>query len=462
VSSVALDPVDWADEQFGLCDFGDVRRMRRVVKVAAQIAANTDASTPSQTENWSDCKRVYELFDNDHITFQKLLEPHWRATRARKEGHFLLICDTTEFDFGIHRKTKGLGPTGDGNGRGFFLHSAMMVDPTNSDLIGMAAQEIFHRKPCRKGEKLMERKKRARESEVWGRIVDQVGPPAPGVRFTHVCDRGADNYEVFCHLVLQRSDWVIRAAQLQRSIIMPNGERMPLDQYVMGWQPVGSYDLYVQAQNGQPARWAKLEVSFGDILMPAPQQRTPWLKEIGIVTIAMWGIQVREVDAPAHVKEPLRWVLFTSHATYSYNDAYRVIEYYEQRPMVEDYHKAIKTGCSLEDRQYQTTARLERLTGMMSLQAVRLVQLRTMVRTQPETPATKVVSKRWIEILARLRKKTDPLEWTIRNFYREMAGLGGFLGRKGDGEPGWQTTWRGFNKLIQALRGYEPRRHPTQ
>jgi hypothetical protein len=136
--------------------------------------------------------------------------------------------------------------------------------------------------------------------------VDQVGPPAPGVRFTHVCDRGADNYEVFCHLVLQRSDWVIRTAQLQRSIITPNGERMPLAQYAMGWQPVGSYDLYVQAQNGQPARWVKLEVSFGDILMPAPQQCTPWLKEIGIVTIAMWGIQVHEVDAPAHVKEPLR------------------------------------------------------------------------------------------------------------------------------------------------------------
>jgi len=130
--------------------------------------------------------------------------------------------------------------------------------------------------------------------------------------------------------------------------------------------------------------------------------------------------------------------------------------------MVEDYHKAIKTGCSLEDRQYQTTARLERLTGMMSLQAVRLVQLRTIARTQPETPATKVVSKRWIEILARLRKKTNPMEWTIRDFYREMAGLGGFLGRKGDGEPGWQTTWRGFNKLIQALRGYETHRHPTQ
>lgn len=457
MSSVTLDPVQWAEEQFGDCDFGDVRRVRRVVKVAAKIAGNTDASTPNQTENWSDCKRVYELFDNEHVTFQKLLEPHWRQTRARKEGHFLVICDTTEFDFGIHRKTKGLGPTGDGNGRGFFLHSAMMIDPSNSDVIGMAAQEIFHRQRCPKGEKLMERKNRKRESEVWGRIVDQVGPPPPGVRFTHVCDRGADNYEVFCHLVLQQSDWVIRAAQLQRTIITPDGECMSLDQYMVSWQATGCYELYVQAQKNQPARWAKLEVRFGPIRMRAPQQRTPWLKETGIATIDMWGVQVRELDAPAHVKEPLRWVLFTSHATSSYDDAYRVIGYYEQRPTIEEYHKALKTGCSLEDRQYQTTARLERLTGMMSLQAIRLVQLKTIARTQPETPATKVVSKRWIEILGRLRKKTNAMEWTARDFYREMAGLGGFLGRKGDGEPGWQTTWRGFKKLVVALHGYDLR-----
>jgi len=272
-----------------------------------------------------------------------------------------------------------------------------------------------------------------------------------------VCDRGADNYEVFCHLVLQQSDWVIRAAQLQRTIITPEGERMSLEQYATGWQPAGTYDLYVQPQKDQPARWAKLEISFGLTLMPAPKQLTPWLREIGIKTIAMWGVQVRELDAPAHVKEPLRWVLFTSHATSRYNDAYRVIEYYEQRPTIEEYHKAIKTGCSLEERQYQTNTRLERLTGMMSLQAVRLVQLKVIARTQPETPAIKAVSKRWIEILGQLRKKLNPLEWTVRDFYRELAGLGGFLGRKGDGEPGWQTIWRGFKKLIQALRGYELR-----
>lgn len=128
-----------------------------------------------------------------------------------------------------------------------------------------------------------------------------------------------------------------------------------------------------------------------------------------------------------------------------------MLEYYEKRWLIEEFHKALKTGCRLESRQYRTAQALEAAAGLSSVLAVRLVQLKTVARTAPETPAEGLVPKAWLEMLAALRKR--PIV-TVREFYRHLAGLGGFLMRKGDGEPGWITLWRGVEKLLLALRGH--------
>ena len=128
---------------------------------------------------------------------------------------------------------------------------------------------------------------------------------------------------------------------------------------------------------------------------------------------------------------------------------------YEKRPLIEEYHKALKTGCRLESRQYENAHRLEAVTGILAVVAVRLLQLKTVAKREPERPACDVVPQKWVEMLQVVRKR--PIT-TVRQFFREMAGLGGFLGRKGDGEPGWITLWRGFEKLHLLLRGAEAAR----
>ena len=142
-----------------------------------------------------------------------LATPHWRRTRSLARGTVLLIGDTTETDFGIRRLVRGLGPTGDGYGLGFFLHSSMRVDAASGEILGLARQELFYRQPVPQDENSDQRRQRSPESEVWGRVVELVGPPAEGVRFVHVFDRGADNLDVFCHCRAQRTAGVIRAAQ---------------------------------------------------------------------------------------------------------------------------------------------------------------------------------------------------------------------------------------------------------
>jgi hypothetical protein len=227
-----LDVNRWAEEQFGGCALGDQRRTRRAVQVAAQFAADPSGSTTRQTESWDDCKAAYRLMNQEDVTFRALAEPHWRNTRAQTTGEFLLLGDTTTLDFGIHRQVEGLGPVGDGGGRGFLLHSSLLVSAEGEEIFGLAGQTIYHRKPVPEGETFRQRLARERESKIWGEVIDLVGPAPAGVSFTHVFDRGADNFEVYCRLVLSRTGWVVRAAQRKRRIHVPGGKRCRLDHYL--------------------------------------------------------------------------------------------------------------------------------------------------------------------------------------------------------------------------------------
>jgi Transposase Tn5 dimerisation domain len=121
------------------------------------------------------------------------------------------------------------------------------------------------------------------------------------------------------------------------------------------------------------------------------------------------------------------------------------IEWYRGRWVVEEYHKALKTGCAMEQRQLRSAQGLRALLGFLAIVAVRLLQLRTIARTAPDTPATQVVEPEFVETVVRLRGgRADRM--TADQFWRAVAGLGGFLGRKGDGDPGWQTLWRGWQR----------------
>lgn len=449
-----LDVNQWAEQQFGDCQLGDKRRTRRAVSAAAQFAADPSGSTTRQTESWSDCRAVYRLMDQEDVTFQALAEPHWKLTRAQTSGHFLLLGDTTTLDFGAHRKVQGLSPVGDGRGRGFLLHSSLMVSAEGEEIVGLVGQTIYHRKPVPKKETFRQRLNRERESKIWGDVIELVGPAPEGVAFTHVFDRGADNFEVYCRLVLSQTGWVVRAAQLRRRVITPTAERLRLDHYLDSLPVSGTYELSVAANKDQPARTTEVEVRFGSVLVPAPRDCGKFVRECGIVTIAMWVVEVREVKPPAGV-EPLRWALFTSHAVESFDDAWRVIGYYEKRPLIEEFHKALKTGCRLESRQYRKSHRLEALTGMLSVLSVRLLQLKSIARVNPDRSADKVVPKRWVQMVRCLQRGKHRKISTVQQFYHAVARLGGWLGRKHDGQPGWITLWRGFDKLILMIRGAE-------
>jgi hypothetical protein len=451
------DTKTWANEMFGQCELGDKRRTKRLVKVAQQVAENPSASFPDQMETWGDLKAVYRLFDSPEVTFQAIAAPHWEQTRRLAAGRTLVICDTTELDFGAHREIAGVGPTGNGSGRGFLLHNALMVDAATRSILGVAGQTIHYRPKQQhpKKENRSQKLKRRRESQVWGRVIDEIGKPQDGVEYVYVCDRGADNFEVFCDLVQHNGEWVIRAKATNRKLQTSEGETITLKNLLGRLTHRGSYELELRARPNEPARTAKIEVLSGSALMPIPRHKSAWLRSLSPEPIAVHVVWVREVDAPEGTT-PIEWVLYTSLPVETFEQIWTVIETYETRWLIEEYHKALKSGTGVTRRQLKTAVRLEAMVGLMSVVSARLFELKTLANAEPDRPARNVVPLLWLQMLKAARKKLRGVhDMTVYEFYREMAKLGGFLGRKSDGEPGWITVWRGWEKLNNLVRGAE-------
>jgi hypothetical protein len=456
MSSLTLNVSQWAEQQFGTCELGDKRRTKRLVKLASDVATKPDAATPKQTENWADCKAAYRLVNQEKVTFNAVIAPHCLLTRAVEPGTWLVVNDTTEINFGCDRELFGVGRVGSNQGRGFFLHTAMIVGVESEEVVGLAAQELYLRplKKVKRVDSAKRKKKLKRETDVWGCVIDRVGRAPKGARFIHVCDRGADNFDVFCHLVEQQVGWVIRAAQLKRQVRDDANRECSLEDALRGQAVLGSYELQAPANHDQPARKAHMEVRYARVVMPRPKTGiSRYVRGCGVEEIPMVVVEAREVNPPRGVT-PLRWVLLTSEPVHGFADAWRIIGWYKKRPLIEEYHKCLKTGCSVEARQYRTGDRLAPIIGLLSVVAVRLLQLKMVARQEPERPAAGVVPTNWLAALPHVLRRPKPVV-TVRDFFRGLASLGGFLGRKSDGEPGWQTVWSGLETLLQCLRGAE-------
>jgi hypothetical protein len=451
-SMKVLDNDHWVSQAFSECELGDKRRTKRLVKVAGNMLASPEKSLPEQNVEWADVKAAYRFFDTINVTFERVAERHWQQTRQTEPGRYLLISDTTDIDHFSHKATTGLGILGDGKGRGMQLHNCLMYDSGKKQIRGAAGALIYYRKHKPKNETRTERLARVRESVVWGNLVDTIGVAPKGAQWIHVFDRGGDNFEAMCHVRISRNDWVIRASRLNRTIISEDGQKMPLSEAIKGARKLGSYELHLRSREGVAARTAKMELSVVKVTYPPPTLHSKWVKECGINELPMNVVVVQEVDARKGVK-PILWVLLTSLPVETFEDALQVVEDYESRWLIEEYHKVIKSACSVEMHALRTADRLEPLIGLVSVIGIRLFQLKLIGRNQPDAKAATHVPAGWLKCLKLARPKSRLTGMTVYGFFRDLAMLGGFLGRKGDGEPGWQTIWRGFRKLQSLLDG---------
>ncbi len=357
----------------------------------------------------------------------------------------MLIQDTTEVDYSHHPKTAGLGPIGNGDGRGYLLQTVLAVVPEPRQVLGLAAQEPFLRQPQPKGQTCSQRRARPRESQIWSRMVEAVGPPPTGSTWVHVGDRYSDIFDFLEACCQQRCDFLVRVAQDRRIEVEP-GQVESLLSRVRGLPGADERELELPARPKQPARTARVTVSFQAATLhpPAHSRRKPRLQ---VCLIRVW-----EPNPPPEVSEPLEWILVTSVPTPTMRAAWERAAWYRCRWLAEDYHQCLKTGCRLEQRQLQSYAALVRLLGFLALIAVRLLQLREIARLAPERLAREVLPANLVRVVAHLAAVLVE-DLTLGTFWRTVAQRGGHQGRKGDGLPGWKTIWRGWLEVQQLLEG---------
>ena len=200
------------------------------------------------------------------------------------------------------------------------------------------------------------------------------------------------------------------------------------------------------AEHERKARTARVAISYGQLRLLAPDKREHLLP-----SMLVWVVRVWELDAPEGV-EPLEWVLLTSLPVESVEQAWERVGWYRRRWIVEDYHQALKTGCRMEERQVRSYEGLRRLLGLLAPTAVRVLQLRTLARQQPERPAIEVLPSEVVQVVA-LKTGGEAVGMTVEQCVKRIAQLGGYQGRRSDGPPGWKTLWHGWLKIQTLLEG---------
>src|SRR5438874_626583 len=264
---------------------------------------------------------------------------------------------------------------------------------------------------------------------------------AAAVRWVHVGDAYSDIFDFLDACRRHGADFLVRACQ-DRCITQPDGAPGHLLQWARSLPAQDEYDLEVPARNARPgqparpARQARMRLAFGTAALQPPQHGG-----VGRRPITVWVVRVWEAEPPAG-EEPLEWVLLTSVPVRTVAEAHERVAWYRCRWLAEDYHQCLKTGCSIERRELGSGAALQRLLGFLGVVAVWLLQLRDAARLEPGRPAAQAVPEEVVRVVGRLRGR-DSAGWTVGRFCQELAGLGGYLGRKCDGPPGWRTLWRG-------------------
>ena len=382
---------NFGERHFGSAQLGDERRRKRLVRLANQIASHPEGTLPAKLRDPASYQAMYRLCKQPQVTHAAVLEPHCQLTRARMRLHprlLLLLHDTSELDYTSKLSlVDQLGQIGDGGGRGYECHNSLAYDPATGELVGLANQILHHRADVPDNETAVHRREREdRESRLWVLGSAAVGTPPPGCHWIDVADCGADTFEFLAHEITEHKQFVIRSKH-NRSVRLagrkgPGDSRRLLHDYLRTLPARGHKTIAVSAHTGRPARQAVVQVAWAAVWIQPPQVRRG---DYQPRPLAVWALRVWEKSAPAGV-EPLEWLLLTNVPVTNVAEAWTCVGYYECRPVIEEYHKAQKTGCGIENPQFTRAERLEPMIALLSVVAVLLVNLRAAAR-QPERAA---------------------------------------------------------------------------
>jgi hypothetical protein len=453
MSDTLMPPAQWAQREFAQAELGDRRRTERLVIMGSCLAQHPTGTLPQAFPAWEELKAAYRFLDHVEFGPEEIQRPHRQNTleTLREPGEYLIIEDTSALDYSSHPHTAQLGFIGDGRARGILLHStlAVRVDSWQSDeepqgvAVGLLGQKSWTR--TQKGlryQSLRQRKSRWCESDRWAKALDWVGRPPPGCRWIFMADREGDCYEAIQRARRNGIDFLVRGYR-DRKLAVGEDHLFEALERAPGQ---GFSQIELRGRKGEAARQATVSLRSCRVRLKAPRGAQE--------DVEVRVVEVREVDAPAGA-QPLQWILLTSLPCNGLAALKRIAARYAMRWWIEQYHKALKSGTGVEESQLEKGFRIENLLALLAVIAVRLVNTQWLARNRPDEPVEpESFGVTALEILS-VKFETPKTGWTNRTVLIAVARMGGFLARKRDGMPGWQTIWRGWTTLMCMCEGVE-------
>lgn len=436
------------DEVAGI-DLGDARLNARVRRCVMALERNPAAGFPSAVETVAEREAVYRLLGNDRVTLDDLLAPHVQQTAQRAEApgeRPLIVVDKTAFVFAGESERAGLTRLGTAR-QGFDAFVALAVSRTRVPL-GVLAIEPLDGNAGQSS------------AETWTRVVATADGRLGARHPIYVMDREADAYRLFAALMEAGRDFVVRVAadRWVREHADAAPELLPT---VVARTPVclqrtvkltrrsgaGKPRAAQRRHPPRPEREAALAIRACAIVMPRPPKAPRHLP----ATLTVNLVHVLEEHPPADVG-PVEWLIVTTLPIDDAGAVGAVVDSYRARWLIEEYFKALKSGCAYEKRQLESRSALLNALGILAPLAWRLLALRS-VADDTGTPAVAVLDADELHVLRKISRDI-PLgpTPTAAEALTALARLGGHFPQ--NGRPGWKVLWTGFQKLLPCVEGY--------
>lgn len=403
--------------------------------------------------------RFNRFLGHDKVTPERIIESWSESTVAAVEGrHVLAIQDTSEIHFNTTaRRRRGLGEIGKGNHHGVLLHPMLAVDADNGACLGLLSGEVW----TRQGRRTVSHDNRDlsdKESERWIATALAAKPLLQKAAMVTVLgDRESDIFALYASAAEQQFHVIARSMH-DRKLADQIGLYAACD----AMTAVDRRVVQLPARAQRPARQAQFELRFGSIELARP--RTKWLRHLP-ESLSLSLVDVREVDAPAGV-EPLHWRLLTSHEVAGAKDAWRIVDWYKRRWIIEQFFRVLKTqGFKLEDSQIGIADRLLKLVAIAAKAAVITIQL-LQARDGGQQSIVVAFNDSEINALAALNRQIEARSKRLKNPHPPdqlawaswiIGRLGGWDGYASSKPPGPITFKTGLDYFQAVAAGWSLR-----
>jgi hypothetical protein len=434
---------------------GDRRLTQRLVQLATQRGAMPNASIAQSCQDLAGVRGAYRFYDHDGIKMDHILGSHYQNTlkRCREQKVVLAVQDTTQVNLSHHPHTQGLGYLNDLEHSGYFVHSTLMVTPERIPL-GLIQEQVWVRDPAEYGKKQKrhERATEEKESQKWLTSLDEVAKlqkELPGTLLVSVGDSEADMYALFAEASQLKQAFLIRAC---RDRLVESDAERHLWQGVAQQPAAGTLDVVIPRQEDRAARTASLTIRCVQVRLKVPRRE---VERSELSEVSAWAIWAKEETPPPDAK-PIEWKLLTNVPTDHFDQACERVAWYSCRWVIEMFHRVLKSGCRIEERQFDDFDNIQRFLAVDSVVAWRVLYLTLLSREVPEMSCTALFEAyEWQALYCFVHKtaKFPDIPPTLAEVVRWIARLGGFVASSHH-QPGTTVLWQGMQRLTDISQAW--------